>query len=100
MVRRMNCDCEEMDDIEINSIKEQKQMESFFLTKVNIGEFQEIEVSSPYYIGNGIAGEKKWYATKWYKCLKCGCLWEFNYSDFPIKGFIRKFPDGQYYMKE
>ncbi len=22
--------------------------------------------------------KKKWYATKWYKCLQCGCLWEFD----------------------
>lgn len=30
----------------------------------------------------------EWYANKWYRCNKCGTLWEFNYPDFPAKGFV------------
>ena len=31
-----------------------------------------------------------------YKCNVCGCLWEFEYPDFPAKGFVRKFENGKY----
>ena len=40
------------------------------------------------------------YADKWYKCKCCGTLWEFLYPDFPMKGFVRKFPDGKYRMED
>ncbi len=41
----------------------------------------------------------KWYATKWYKCNSCGCLWEFNYPDFPAKGFVKKYENGKYTLE-
>ena len=77
-----------------------KELKIFFSKQVNSGIFLEIPVEIPYYIGRDEDGEMKWYATKWYKCLNCGCLWEFNYPDFPAKGLVRKFSDGVYYPKE
>ena len=47
-----------------------------------------------------VKDEYKWYADKWYKCKCCGTLWEFRYPDFPAKGFVRKFEDGVYYLKD
>ena len=42
----------------------------------------------------------KWYADKWYKCLKCGVLWEFVYPDFPAQGSVRKLNLNDYMERE
>ena len=66
----------------------------FFEEQVKEGRFSEVPVEKPYC--NGF----EWKADKWYKCICCGCLWEFKYPDFPAKGFVRKFSDGIYHQKE
>lgn len=77
-------------------------MKGFFSEQVDKGIFSDVEVAEPYYTGYSQMQKKevKWYATKWYKCVRCGCLWEFKYPDFPAKGFVRKFEDGKYFAKD
>lgn len=60
------------------------------------GNFAEEIPQKPFYVWKGNNRTKKWFATKWYRCLKCGCLWEINYPDFPVKGFVRNFSNGIY----
>lgn len=97
----MNCDCNERVGIEINSVKLFKELKAFFREQVNKGIFLEVPVETPHYIGYDIYGKAiKWYANKWYRCKDCGTLWEFQYPDFPAKGFVRKFGDGVYRAKE
>jgi hypothetical protein len=100
MVWKLECDCNERFEIKIKSIKLFKELKDFFDIQVEKGIFKEEEVTIPFYLWKGNGAEKKWYATKWYKCLHCGCLWEFNYPDFPANGFVRKLEDGAYYAKE
>ena len=33
---------------------------------------------------------------KWYKCRKCGCIWEYQMPDEKGGAWIRKFADGKY----
>lgn len=55
----------------------------------------EIPVSKPFYIGYGIEGdEHKWFADKWYKCKKCGAIWEFIFPDFPSQGSVKNSSGG------
>lgn len=98
----IGCDCNERIDVEINSLKQFEDLKKFFEKKVKEGVFVEVSVKRPYYIGYSIIEKKsiKWYANKWYRCRKCGTLWEFQYPDFPAKGFVRKFPDGKYRSEE
>lgn len=100
MVWKLECDCNERVGVKIDSMKLFRELKEFFHTQIEKGIFKEEEVTKPFYIWKGNGEEKKWYATRWYKCLKCGCLWEFNYPDFPASGFVRKFDDGIYYEKE
>jgi hypothetical protein len=94
----IGCDCKERYDIEIDSYNLFEELKSFFEEQVRKGVFKEVPVTEPFYIGySEIKREEiKWYATKWYKCKVCGCLWEFDYPDFPSKGFVRKFQNGIY----
>ena len=100
MVYPLDCDCDERIGIEINSWKLFQEMKSFFEGQVQNGIFVEEIPKQPYYIGKGVRGVIEWYATKWYRCKSCGCLWEFDYPDFPTRGFVRKFPDGIYQKME
>jgi len=94
----LKCDCYERNALEINSMKEFENLRDYFKVQVLKGVFSEVEVTEPYYIGYSELQKKeiKWYATKWYKCNLCNCLWEFQYPDFPAKGFVRKFVNGSY----
>ncbi len=99
---QIECDCKERYGIKINSYKLFEELKNFFEEQVKKGVFNDIPVAEPFYVGHSELKEVKeikeikWYATKWYKCNICGCLWEFDYPDFPAKGFIRKFEDGKY----
>ena len=96
---QVGCDCKERYGTEINSYKLFEDLKDFFEEQVRRGVFGDIPVGEPFYTGySEIRKEEvKWYATKWYKCNVCGCLWEFDYPDFPAKGFVRKFDDGKYF---
>lgn len=99
------CDCNERMGIEINSYSLFIELKTFFERRVGKGVFEDIPVEKPYFQGynipiNEIQNEYKWYADKWYKCKACGTIWEFQYPDFPAKGFVRKFEDGQYHQKK
>jgi hypothetical protein len=96
MVQKIECRCNERYETKINSIKLFKEIILFFECQVYKHIFDDVIVEKPFYVGNSELQTLKWYATKWYKCKVCGCLWEFNYPDFPSKGFVRKFKDGQY----
>lgn len=95
---QVECDCKERYDIEINSYKLFEELKEFFEEQVRKGVLNDIPVTEPFHVGySQVKNEDiKWYATKWYKCNVCGCLWEFDYPDFPAKGFIRKFENGLY----
>lgn len=85
------CDCDERIGVKINSWRQFEELKTFFEKQVEKRVFLEIPVEKPYYIGYGVSEKAmNWYADKWYKCLKCGALWEFVYPDFPAQGFVRK----------
>lgn len=100
MVSVVKCDCQERIGIVINSIKEFEILKIFFESQVLNNVFEELEVKSPYYSYTDCNEHIEWFATKWYRCKNCGCLWEFNYPDFPAKGFVRKFSNGIYKPRE
>lgn len=97
----IKCDCDERTGIEINSWKQFQELKMFFDEQIEKKIFIEVPVEQPHYVGYSSNGNAlKWYADKWYKCVICGALWEFVYPDFPAKGFVRKFEDGIYQVKE
>lgn len=96
MVHKSICACCGRSEQLIASLKEFYEVKKFFDSQCEMGDYQEIAPAKPYYSWKSGCNEKKWYATKWYCCQECGCLWEVNYPDFPTKGFVRKFPDGKY----
>lgn len=101
----IKCDCNERVGIEINSDELFLELKTFFEKQVEKGIFLDIPVEEPYFQGYNLPPYKvrdkyKWYANKWYKCKGCGTLWEFQYPDFPAKGFVRKFENGRYKIKE
>jgi len=97
MVRKISCECAERHETKVNSNALFKEIKLFFDEQVSQYIFEDIPVKLPFYVGISGIEKIKWHATKWYKCKVCGCLWEFNYPDFPAQGFIRKFDDGKYY---
>ena len=96
MVCQLRCDCNEREGVEIISLKQFRSLEEFFNKQVKSNIFTELEVEQPFYAWNHDGEHMEWFATKWYKCRVCGCLWEVDYPDFPAKGFVRKFSDGIY----
>lgn len=96
MVWQIECDCNERYGIDINSYKLFEELKSFFDEQVKKGVFNDIPVTEPFYVGHSEVQDINWYASKWYKCNVCGCLWEFDYPEFPAKGFVRKFENGVY----
>lgn len=100
MVYTVNCECDEMVGSEINSINLFNKLKAFFEDQVKRGIYKDNPVEAPFYVGKGASTKIEWFASKWYKCNVRGCLWEFEYPDFPAKGFVRKFADGIYHPKE
>lgn len=96
MVRELECECDKRSEIDIHTRFEFLNIRSFFENEVDNDVFYEIKPEFPYYTWKQGVIEKKWFATKWYKCKLCGCLWEFQYPEFPAKGFVRKFSSGIY----
>ena len=99
------CDCDDRVGIEINSYQLFQELKEFFDEQVHKEIFLDIPVKLPYFCGYNLKPEEvrdeyKWYANKWYKCKHCGTLWEFTYPNFPAKGFVRKFSDGNYQTRE
>ena len=68
----------------------------FFKLQTDLCIFEGLQPEVPYYTWQGNGPAQKWYASCWYRCKACGCLWEVLYPDFPAKGFVRKFADGHY----
>ena len=103
MVQIENCNCAAMDDEELDTWKKFEKSKEYFETQVKQGIFKEKRVTKPYYKWKsdtlkGRLGHMEYYATKWYKCRVCGCLWEFEYPDFPSCGFVRRIEDGKKYV--
>lgn len=96
MVREMTCECNERIGASIDTLKDFNEIKSFFEDQVFKGIFMEVPPGTPYYTWKKDGVVKAWYATKWYRCKLCGCLWEINFPDFPANGFVRKFDDGIY----
>lgn len=101
----IKCDCNERIGIKIESWNQFEELKVFFDKQVNSGIFIDIPVELPYFCGYNLKPEQireeyKWYADKWYKCVDCGTLWEFVYPDFPAKGMVRKFSNGNYSAKD
>ena len=96
MVCRLECDCKDRIGIQIETMKMFKEVKAFFDIQVNNDIFYEEKNKEPYRVWTD--GVRVHYntATKWYRCKVCGCLWEFEYPDFPAKGFIRKYSNGIY----
>lgn len=100
MVWKLMCDCDKRFEVDINSQKLFFQLKKFFESQVKNGIFVEDEKKEPFYVWKKGRREQKYYATKWYTCKKCGCLWEFEYPDFPARGFVRKYENGIYTGKK
>ena len=96
MGRKLKCECPDRDETQINSNVLFEEIKLYFYDQEKCNVFYETSVETPFYVGYSNAQNIEWYATKWYKCRICGCLWEFNYPDFPAQGFVRKFKDGKY----
>ena len=95
------CECSVRVGTKINSYDLFLEIKDFFEKNTEAGIFADVPVKEPFYIGKGGFGDKtKWYADKWYKCNVCGCLWEFDYPDFPAQGFVGKFEDGKHIIEK
>lgn len=90
MVSKVICDCKERQDVEINDMKTFKEIKKYFDDQTAKGVFIKEEPKEPFYVWVDGSRKREWYATSWYKCTICNCLWEFNYPDFPAKGFVRR----------
>ena len=101
MVQSLNCKCAERCETKINSFTLFQEIKLFFEDEVKKGIYQDVPVKIPFYLGYSELQSKNIasYVAKWYKCNVCGCHWEFNYPDFPVQGFVRKFRDRQYHPK-
>ncbi len=96
MVSSLKCECSNRYGTDINSVKDFDEIKLFFDKQVINGVYLEEKVLTPYYVWKEKNEHIEYYATKWYRCKLCGCLWEFNYPDFPSKGFVNKYEDGIY----
>jgi hypothetical protein len=96
MVRKLECECAERYEADIDTWQLLQDIKHFFEDQVLSGVYEDIPVDKPYYVWQDGKEKMIWYADKWYKCKSCGCLWEFSYPDFPAHGEVRKFPDGIY----
>ena len=96
MVSSLKCECCNRYETDINSIDMFNETKLYFDEQVKKSHFIEEEVLIPYYVWEDDKEYIEPYATKWYRCKICGCLWEFKYPDFPSKGFVKKYVDGNY----
>ncbi|MBP3541398.1 MAG: hypothetical protein J6K72_06250 [Clostridia bacterium] len=94
---KLKCDCENRIETEINSVRQDEEIRGFFFRETEKGVYLEMKPELPYYTWAHGSRKVTWFATKWYKCNACGCLWEYNEPDFPAKGFVRKFSSGSYH---
>jgi hypothetical protein len=96
VVREITCECRNRFETKIDSFNLFQDIKSYFENQIELGIYEDILVKRPYYTGysNIKNMDIKYYTTKWYICKVCGCLWEFNYPDFPAQGFVRKFDNG------
>lgn len=90
---KVKCECTNISEGKITSIKQLEVVEKWLEQCVSDGIFIEEVPAKPCYIGYSGNREGKWYATKWYRCKICGCLWEWNQPDFPAAGFLRRISD-------
>lgn len=92
-----NCDCNERIGIEINSWERFEKLKKFFDEQVKNGIFTDLtDYENVWYLDGGRMVDSYSTTVKKYKCNICGCLWEFTYPEFPAKGLVRKFPNGEY----
>ena len=96
MVRKLKCDCNDRTGAVVNSSWQFKELKDFFAEQVSKEIFVEDANKRPFYIWRSMGRVEEHYATKWYRCQECGCLWEFDYPAFPAKGFVRKYENGDY----
>jgi hypothetical protein len=94
------CECDNRYPAEIDSQALFSEIQAFFDGEVLSGVYADVPVTKPYYSWFADGKSKKWYADKWYQCQVCGCLWEFQYPDFPANGAVRKFVGGEYEGEE
>ena len=92
----MKCDCDERVGIQINSMAMFEELQEFFSKQTEDGIFQKEEPSRPFYVWKSRSRTVEYYASAWYRCKVCGCLWEFEHPDFPARGFVKKYEDGIY----
>ena len=92
MAGKIECPCDGYCEAEINSIKLFKEVKENFAKEVSDGNYIEIAVTKPCYIGYspGHPNGLRWYDDKWYKCNICGTVWAFKYPDFPARGEVYK----------
>jgi len=100
MTQEFECECLNRYPAEINSVAFFNEVKAFFEKQVSLGIFEDMPVTKPYYRWKTKDRDVEWYADKWYVCSSCGCLWELQYPEFPAKGVVRKFVDGQFKEEE
>lgn len=93
----MKCNCYNIPNYDIDSLKCLEDTKRFFQEGIHQGIYREVPVRKPYHTYKDEYQDVKWYANKWYKCCVCKCLWEVLYPNPPAFGFVRKLPPGQYY---
>lgn len=96
MALSVKCECSNRVGTSIKSLKQFEEIKAFFEHQAETGNYIIQKPQLPYFV----SPDKKWFANIWYKCRICGCLWELNFPDFPAEGFVRKFPDGKYCIKQ
>ncbi len=98
----MNCVCKDIREKQILSARSLDDTIEMFNQGCKDGFLIPCPVDEPYHIGYVDDDDKKIisYATKWYRCKSCGCLFEVLYPDFPMPGFVRRFDDGIYHKQE
>lgn len=90
------CSCNMLDSCDIVSLEQLRQINNFFNRNIKNHIFYEEKNKQPFYEQSDGNRTIRYIAKKWYRCKLCGCLWELNYSDIPLQGFLRKFEDGVY----
>ena len=98
MVCKLICECDERVATDIDSFNEFEEIRDFFQNQVDKKIYNDLSDYKKIWYQHG-GNERSVYrlTTKVYKCNICGCLWEFNYPEFPMLGSVRKFADGVYH---